>query len=102
MKQLFTLLICAGAFTTSFAQYHPGHRDDNTTYNQNGHFEHGKPFIKDRGFLVMKINREYDSKIRAIQNDWTLRRHQKKVAVRALERERERQLRQVKERSRHY
>ncbi len=101
MKQLFTLLICIGAFTTSFAQYNPGHRDDNTTYNQNGHYDHGKQFIQDKGFLIEKINREYDSKIRAIQSDWTLRRHQKKVAIRALERERERQIRLVKERSRY-
>ena len=90
-----------GAFRTSFAQYHPGNHDDNTTYNHNGHFDHEKPFVKDRDFLIMKINREYDSKIRAIQNDWSLRRHQKKVAIRALERERVRQIRQGKERSRH-
>ena len=90
-----------GAFRTSFAQYHPGNHDDNTTYNHNGHFDHEKPFVKDRDFLIMKINREYDSKIRAIQNDWSLRRHQKKVVIRALERERERQIRQVEERSRH-
>lgn len=101
MKQIFTLLISLGAFTTSFAQYHPDHRDDNTTYNQSSHFDHRKSFVEDKHFLIMKINREYDSKIRAIQNDWTLRRHQKKVAIRALERERERQIRQVKERSRH-
>ncbi len=101
MKQIFTLLISLGAFTTSFAQYHPAHRDDNTTYNQNDRFGHVRPFVKDRDFLIMKINREYNSKIRAIQNDWSLRRHQKKVAIRALERERDRQIRQVKERSRH-
>ena len=89
------------AFTTSFAQYHPGNRDDNTAYNHNSRFDHGKPFVKDRDYLIMKIDRAYDSKIRVIQNDWSLRRHEKKVAIRALERERERQIRQVKERSGH-
>ncbi len=101
MKQIFTILISLGACTTSFAQYNFGHRNDNMTYNQNGRFDYRKPFIGDREFLIAKINREYDNKIRAIQNDWSLRRHQKKVAIRALERERERQIRQVKERSRH-
>lgn len=101
MKQIFTILISLGAFTTSFAQYNSGYHDDNTTYIQNGRFDHRKSFVGDREFLIAKIKREYDNKIRAIQNDWSLRRHQKKVAIRTLERERERQIRQVKERSRH-
>ena len=102
MKQIFTLLISFCAFTTSFAQNRPGHRDDIITYNQADRFDHGKPSYNNREFLIEKINRDYDSKIRAIQNDWSLRRHQKKVAIRALERERARQIHQLNARSRHW
>ena len=91
MKQIFTLLISLGAFATSFAQYNPGHRDDHYAYNQRSHF--GDNFSPgDKDFQIEKINREFDFKIHAIQNNWSLRRHQKKVAIRNLERERARQI----------
>lgn len=91
MKQLFTLLISLGAFATSFAQYSPGHRDDNYVYSQNDHFG-GNFSPRDKEFQIQKINREFDFKINAIQSNWSLRRHQKKVAIRELERDRSRQI----------
>ena len=93
MKQIFTLLICVCAFTTSFAQYKSGHLDDHYAYNQRNHFD--RDYFESRNFQVEKINREFDFKIRAIQNDWTLRRHQKKVAIRNAERERSIQIQMV-------
>jgi hypothetical protein len=97
MKQIFTFLISLGTFATSFAQYSPDHRDDRYAYNDhfNGKFSPG-----DKDFQIQKINREFDFKIQAIQNNWSLRRHQKKVAVRELERERLRQIQIVNARFR--
>ena len=51
-----------------------------------------------RQFQIERINREFDFKIRAIQNDYTLRRHQKKVAIRNLERERSMQIHMINSR----
>lgn len=90
MKQIFTLLICLGAFTTSFAQYRPGHDDDRNAYNQRDRFDRGR--FESREFQLDRINREFDFKIRAVENNLSFRRHQKKVAIRNLERERARQI----------
>ena len=92
MKKIITLLFCVGTFATSFAQYNPGHRDDRYTYNQRDHFDRGNSFHGDSDFQIGKINREFDFKINVIQNNWSLRRHEKKVAIRQLERERARQI----------
>ena len=91
MKHIFTLLISLGAFATSFAQYNPGPRDDRYAYNQGSHFrDNFSP--RDKEFQVEKINREFDFRIYAIKNNWNLGRHQKKVAIRNLERERATQI----------
>ncbi len=90
MKQIFALLICVGAFTTSFAQYRTGHDDDRYAYDQKNHFD--RAHFESRDFQIQKINREFDFKIHAIENNWSLRRHQKKVAIRDLERQRDRQI----------
>ena len=100
MKQIFTLLISLGAFATSFAQYNTGHNGDHYAYNQRSHF--GDNFSTgDKNFQVEKINREFDFKIHAIQNNWNLGRHQKKVAIRNLERQRARQIQIVNARFHH-
>lgn len=92
MKKVFTFLFSLGIFTTSFAQYHPGNRDNNNySYNQNNHFG-GNFSPKDREFQIEKINRDFNFKIVSIENNWSLRHHQKKVAIRNLEKERTRQI----------
>lgn len=97
MKQIFTLLISLGAFATSFAQYAPRHKDDGYVYNESnrygGNFSPG-----DKAFQVARINREYDFKIDGIWKSWNLSRHQKKVAIRTLERDRARKIHMVNER----
>lgn len=96
MKKIITLLFCVVAFATSFAQYNRGHdnSDDHSAYNQNGHFG-GNFSPRDKAFQIEKINLEFDFKIRTIQNSWNLRHHQKKVAIRNLERERARKIHMV-------
>jgi hypothetical protein len=98
MKQIFTLLICVGAFTTSFAQYRSGHDNGRYAYDQKNHFD--RSHFESRDLQIEKINREFDFKINTIQHDWRLRRHQKKVAIRDLERERARQIQIVNARFR--
>jgi hypothetical protein len=100
MKQIFALLICVGAFTTSFAQYKPGHDDGRYAYDQRNHIDRGH--FESRDFQIQKINREFDFKIHAIESNWSLRRHQKKVAIRELERERARQIQIISARFREH
>ncbi len=102
MKTILTLLFSFGIFATSFGQDGHGRFEQNgqyvygqRNYYNNGHFRYGG-----RQFQIEKINHEFDYKIRSIENDYTLRRHQKKVAIRMAERERERQIRRVNTRFR--
>ncbi|KAA9041837.1 hypothetical protein FW778_07420 [Ginsengibacter hankyongi] len=97
MKQIFTLLISLGAFATSFAQYSPRHKDDGYVYNESKRYG-GNFSPRDKAFQVERINREYDFKINGIRKSWNLSRHQKKVAIRSLERERDRKIHMVNER----
>lgn len=97
MKQIFTLLISLGAFATSFAQNSPRHKEDGYVYNESKRYG-GNFSPRDKAFQIEKINREFDFKIHAIQNSWNLGRHQKKVAIRNLERERSRKIHIVNER----
>lgn len=97
MKQIFTLLISLVAFATSFAQYSPRHKDDRYVYNESKRYG-GNFSPRDKAFQIERINREYDFKINAIRNSWNLGRHQKKVAIRNLERERARKIHMVNKR----
>jgi hypothetical protein len=94
MKKIITLLFCVGAFATSFAQYNSGYKDDRYAYNENKHFG-GNFSPKDKEFQIEKINRDFDFKIHAIQNSWNLGRHQKKVIIRNLQKEKSRQIQMV-------
>lgn len=96
MKKIITFLFFLGVVTVSFAQN--GHdRDGRTVNSPNGYYQRDHYFKADRELLIDKINREYDYKIRVIENDFALRRHQKKVAIRRLEGQREMQIRRINE-----
>lgn len=97
MKQIFTLLLSLGAFATSFAQYSPRYKDDRYVYNENKRYG-GNFSPRDKAFQVERINREYDFKINGIRRSWNLSHHQKRVAIRNLERERARKIHMVNER----
>ncbi|MEO8413580.1 MAG: hypothetical protein ABI472_07960 [Ginsengibacter sp.] len=104
MKKIITLLFSVGVFATSFAQNNPGRhdRDDRYVYNRNDHFDKRGFSERDRYFQVERINRKFEFKVRAIQNDRRLRRHQKKVAIRNAERERSIQIQMLNARSREW
>ena len=115
MKKFITFLLFVGAFATSFAQYDPhqnpdsrNHRDDQYASSSNGQYdEHdhnndhkdfdNRNFLpgRDRDFQIEKINRDYNFQIQSIQMDRYMRHHEKKVAIRNAERERERQIQMV-------
>ncbi len=102
MKKIITLLFSTAIFATSFAQEsrQPG-RNDGYVYNDRESFNKDNFSPRDRQFRVEKVNREFDFKIRAIQSDYTLRHHQKKVAIRSLERERSMKIRMINSRLNH-
>ena len=97
MKKIITLLFSTAIFATSFAQpiRRQADRNDNYVYHQKDHFDNRNFSPRARQFQIEEINREFDFKIRAIQNDYTLRRHQKKVAIRNVERERSMRIRMI-------
>ena len=97
MKTIITLLFSFGIFATSFAQGDHGRFDQNGqyVYGQRNYYNAVHSPHGERQFQIEKINREFDNNIRSIENDFTLRRHQKKVAIRVAERERQRQIRRV-------
>ncbi|HEU5364286.1 MAG TPA: hypothetical protein VFU62_02080 [Hanamia sp.] len=98
MKKIITLVICLGIVSFSFAQYRNDDRDNDYVYKSRVNHAH---YFGGREFQIQKINREFDAKIFAIKHDWTLRPHQKRVAIRALERERRREIR-IAQRIRHH
>jgi hypothetical protein len=126
MKKIITLLFSLGAFTISFAQYDHQRNNDDRNYrtenkrddqyagSSNGdrydnrddrdrrHFDKGNYYsAKERDFQIEKINREFDSRIQAIQCDRYLRRRAKKAAIRNAEIERSGQIQMVNERFNH-
>jgi len=101
MKKIIALLFAVGIFATSFAQdnHRQRDRDDRYVYSQNRNYHKVYNLERNKEFQIAQINRNFDFKVRAIQNDYRLRRHQKKVAIRNAERERNVQIHLIKSRS---
>ncbi len=99
MKKILILVFCLGIVSLSFAQYAPDHRENGYAYAKE-HFDRDH-YFGSLEFQIQKINRDIDAKIMRVQHDWTLRRHQKKAAIRSLENERVREIRMVNKRFRH-
>jgi hypothetical protein len=123
MKKIITLLFSVGAFATSFAQYNHQQNNDDRNYrteskhddqyanSSNGnrnydrydrdrrHFNKGNNYsAKGRDFQIEKINSDFDFQVQAIQCDRSLRRREKKAAIRHAEIERSRRIQMVNER----
>lgn len=100
MKTIITFLFSFGIFATSFSQdnRHQSNRDDRYVYTQREHSGRGNFSQREKEFQIAKINREFEFKIRAIRNDYRLRHHQKKVAIRNAEREKNTEIKMVNRR----
>src|SRR6185312_642679 len=94
MKKIITLTFFIGAFATSFAQYkHPDNDtryDGQYAYSPQANFNSRDNFMspRERGFQIDKINREYQFNVRSIEQNPFMRRHQKKIAIRNAESDR--------------
>ncbi|HXR83763.1 MAG TPA: hypothetical protein VN722_05610 [Hanamia sp.] len=105
MKKILTLLLSLGIFTVSFAQ--GNHRyDRNDQYaTSNGRYDnHNDRRYDDRNYgrnysyanqremEIQKINQDYNYQVMSIQNNYYMKNHQRKVALRNAMRERDRRL----------
>lgn len=114
MKRIIALLFFTGAVTTSFAQYDQRRDDDHNRGNgqyataDNGRYDHRNDrrsnddraiySERERSYQVDRINREYNYKVMSIQNNRYMKKHQKKLAIRDAQRERERQIQMLQAR----
>jgi len=114
MKKIITLLFAVGALaTSSFAQYNHSNNDDRQGQYGTGrnhgrddrdwrHSNRGNDYsARTRDFQIEKINRDFNYRIMAIQNDRYMRRREKKAAIREARNERARQIQMVNERFRY-
>lgn len=100
MKKIFTLLLSAGIFTAAHAQRHYGDHDDygksgNYTATNDGYYRHQDPnyeYVNQKQIKFERINRDYNMMIVSIQNNRYMSRHQKKVAFRDAEKQKDHQI----------
>ena len=87
MKKIITLAFFIGTFATSFAQYnHQTQYAYSLGANFNGHNNFMSP--RERDFQIDKINREYQFNVRSLEQNPFMKRHQKKIAIRNAENDR--------------
>ncbi len=115
MKTIFTLVIALGLVTAAQAQdrrdnrqrdqkeviKQTDQRDFNNVYS-NEAYDHDVRFVKSNPAMERKIakkiaaiNREYDSKIQRVRNNFFMRSFEKQKQIRSLEQERQFEIRMV-------
>jgi hypothetical protein len=106
MKKILILLLSTGLFSASFAQGNHQQKDrydrndqyanaSNGRYdNRNDHrFDNSRVSYKNqRAIDIQRINREYNYKVQAINNNRYMRNRQKKLAIRDAQKERVNQI----------
>lgn len=100
MKKIFTLLLSAGLFTACHAQGHYGGHDGygkagNYTATINGSYAHQNQnyrYVNQKKIKLERINREYNTMVISIQNNRYMSRHQKRLAFRDAQKQRDRQI----------
>lgn len=111
MKKIFTLLISGLMITSAFAQYDP--KDDWNSKDRNDgyigddkgkydkydkHDDRSRTYYftpRERDMQIAQISREYDYRIRAVQNRYFMSRHEKMRQVNFLREQKEREIRMV-------
>ena len=92
------LLLASGTFIAASAQ----HYDQNDysrreNYNQR-HYDRGSNGFREKQMPINEINRAYDRRIMEVKNDFRLSGHQKRKAIREMNRERNERIKEVNRR----
>lgn len=112
MKKILTLLLSVGIFSASFAQsnHERNHYDRSDQYatasNDRDYHHHDREYDNNRNYSyanqqsmeIQKVNQDYNFQVMSIENNRFMRNHQKKVAIRNAERERDRQVQRINSR----
>jgi hypothetical protein len=98
MKKLLTFLFLSVVACSAFAQRN--HYD--RRYNSYPVYQNNYDRYNERDRQIRRINAEYNFKINRVNSDWRLNRHQKKRAIKALEKQRAFEIKQVDRRFRDY
>ena len=111
MKQLFMLLLAAGAFTTTFAQArHDRDRMDDNNVILGRSYDHNQYGANDRRYndyaydkreresRIQYINRSFDARIYEVRTNRWMRNSEKRRQIRMLEAQRTAAIRQVMDR----
>ena len=112
MKKILTLLLSVGIFSASFAQsnHERSHYDRSDQYasasNDHDYHHHDREYDNNRNYSyanqqsmeIQKVNQDYNFQVMSIENNRFMRNHQKKVAIRNAERERDRQVQRINSR----
>jgi hypothetical protein len=103
MKKIFTLLLSVGIFSALFAQSNHqknlyDRNDQYATASNGRYYNHNNrkydnnrnySYENQQAFEIQKINQDYNYQVISIQNNRFMRNHQKKVAIRNAQRERD-------------
>jgi hypothetical protein len=109
MKKILTLLLSVGIFSASFAQSNHQRnqydRSDQYATASNGRYDHhnDRRYDNNRNYSyenqqsleIQKINEDYNYQVMSIENNRFMRNHQKKVALRNAERDRDQQIQRI-------
>ena len=98
MKKLISLLFCSAIICSAFAQ----RNHHNKRYNNYPVYLNNNYRYNERTRQIQRINNEYNFRISQVNNNWTLRRGQKKHAIKKLEKQRAFEIRQVNARFNDY
>ena len=96
MKKLITLLFCSALICTAFAQRNNYHKRYNNSVYRNDNRSN------ERAREIQRINYDYNFKINQVNYNPTLRRAQKRRAIKTLEKQRAFEIRQASARYNDY
>jgi len=109
MKKILTLMLSVGIFSTSFAQSnhqrHQYDRSDQYATASNGHYDHHSDrqydnnrnysYANQQSMEIQKVNQDYNFQVMSIQNNRFMKNHQKKMAIRNAQKERDQQIQRI-------
>ena len=109
MKKILTLLLSVGIFSASFAQSNHRRseydRNDQYAVASHGRYDHDNDrqydnnrnysYANQQSMEIQRVNQDYNFQVMSIENNRFMRNHQKRVAIRNAERERDRQIQQI-------